>query len=206
MQVAVEELPTGWLVHDLITRPPSANVTSPVGASGPASVGATSAVYVTGPSTFGVKSGVVTVVEVESLSIENAAGWLADPSKSDPGVGLNTAVTRAGDDGAANEVAQVTVTDGVDCDGIGTAAHPLIGEPLSWKATVPDGGATIPATDVTVPINVTPWFVTRVFCARQRSVAPRCQRRRTRRQLRQRGGGKIGGSIDGDNGYVLRNV
>jgi hypothetical protein len=44
VQVAIEGLASGWLRHDLIGRSPSANVTAPLGVSGPAWLGVTSAV------------------------------------------------------------------------------------------------------------------------------------------------------------------
>jgi hypothetical protein len=85
----------------------------------------------------------------------NPTGWLVEAVTSDPGVGEKTAVSCAGDVAAANEVPQVTVTDGLDCVGVGTAAHPLIGLPPFSNATVPEG-ATLPGVAVTVATNVTP--------------------------------------------------
>ena len=79
---------------------------------------------------------------------------LVEPITSEPGVGVNTAVSCAGEAAAANDVPQVTVTVGVGGVGVGTAAQPAIGLPPFSNATDPKGD-TLLRLDATVATSVT---------------------------------------------------
>lgn len=122
----------------------------------------TSAVNVTALPNFDVERDALSVVIVEPLPIGKAVVGLLEPVINAPWAGVNTADSCAGDIQAANDVSHVSVTDGLDWVGVGTAAHPLIGMPPFSNATVPDG-VTVPGVDVTVETRVTPWFVTDEF-------------------------------------------
>jgi hypothetical protein len=78
-----------------------------------------------------------------------------DPGAVDPTPGTNTAVIRAGDPDAANDVWQVAIgLEGM----MASPAQPGMATPPFWKVIVPDGE---PVPLLTFASNVTGWLVTR---------------------------------------------
>ncbi|MGO9892116.1 MAG: hypothetical protein ACLP0L_30040 [Solirubrobacteraceae bacterium] len=96
-------------------------------------------------------------VVVVSGPTTSASAGLAEPFRTDPAAGVNTAVSCAVD--AANDVEQATVAL---CP-LGVTAvftQPLIAVAPSLKVTVPQSAVPLLELEVTVAISVTPWFVT----------------------------------------------
>jgi hypothetical protein len=91
--------------------------------------------------------------EVESCPIDSMR-LPVEPGAVDPGPGVNTAVSRAGDAEAANALWHVAM--GFDGDR-GSPPQPGIVVPRSENVIVPDGA---PVPLVTVATRVTPWLVT----------------------------------------------
>ena len=140
--------------HEPIASPLSKNSTVPAGARTLGWSGVTTALNLTALPTSASEPNIVTDVEVASLLIGKLCATLVEPITSEPGVGVNTAVSCAGEVAAANAVPHVTVTVGLGGVGVGTAAHPAIGLPPFSNATAPEGD-TLLRLDATVATSVT---------------------------------------------------
>ena len=154
VHVAPEKGPRGWLIHEPMGTPLSKNWIVPAGASDPGRLGVTTALKLVAMPTTAWEPTIVTDVEVASLLIGKLCAALVDPKTSEPGLGVNTAVSCAGEVAAANEVPHVTVIVGLGDVGVGTAPHPAIGLPPFSNATDPEGD-TLLGVDATVATSVT---------------------------------------------------
>ena len=96
-------------------------------------------------------------VAVESGATVMPSAGLTEPLRTEPVVGVKTAVSCAAD--AANEVEHATVALG-PLGTTGIFAHPPIAPPLSSNVTAPHRAVLPLVTEVTVAISVTAWFVT----------------------------------------------
>ena len=106
-------------------------------------------------------------VDVESGPTVRLSAGLTDPFRTEPAVGVNTAVSCAVD--AANDVEHATVALwplGVT----GMFAHPLIVALPSSNVAAPHSAVLLLAPEVTVAISVTPSLVTAVAGDANRAV------------------------------------
>jgi hypothetical protein len=100
---------SGWLAHEPIGLPWSRNSTEPDGVNAPERLEATNAEYVSPAPILTAafeKPSEIVVVSGETGSVYGA---LVEPAAFDPGSGVNSAVTEAGEEPAPNAVAQVAV-------------------------------------------------------------------------------------------------
>ena len=148
---------TNTLVHPLIGWPPSKNSTVPEGWTGPGRTfgGATVAVYVVLCPTKTVLDTSSDVVLVSGPTL-SWLGSLVEPATSEPSAGVKAAVSCA--DEAGNEVWQTTVAVDPVVE-TGSFAQPPIAVAPFMKAIDPDGWPA-DASEATLAISVTPWFVT----------------------------------------------